>query len=267
MTLFALMRRLPLPAGYIDMFRNGGGTVESVWPLRGSYRNHGQGTVGGRVPLEAHIMSKCPDASYCLDKLIVPAMAQVYHKVDFRLSFIGRASNESSDVMCMHGPEECLGDMIILCAAHLPFPPSSEVYNDTTPVVRSLGFANCLLSSYQKIPERALVESCAMEFGIDFNALNACLSRQADEEDTKRIGVHDAGEASGLALLRSDFIRNAALGIKTSCTVRVNKKTWCIRDSGQWKDCQSRGGEASSLIEEINSLYNNGSETLIRQSG
>lgn len=169
--------------------------------------------------------------------------------------------------MCMHGPEECLGDMIILCAAHLPFPPSSEAYNNTTPVVRSLGFANCLLSSYQKIPERALVESCAMEFGIDFNALNACLSRQDDEDDTKRIGIHGPGEASGLALLRSDFIRNAALGIQTSCTVRVNKKTWCIRDGGQWRDCQSRGGEVSSLVEEINSLYNNGSETLLRQSG
>lgn len=43
-----------------------------------------------RIPLEAHIMSKCPDAQGCLQKLILPAMEQISDKVDFRLSFIAR---------------------------------------------------------------------------------------------------------------------------------------------------------------------------------
>lgn len=43
----------------------------------------------GLVPLEAHIMSKCPDARDCLRDLIVPAMEKISDKVDFRLSFIG----------------------------------------------------------------------------------------------------------------------------------------------------------------------------------
>ena len=43
-----------------------------------------------RVPLEAHIMSKCPDARDCLRDLVVPVMEKVADKVDFRLSFIGR---------------------------------------------------------------------------------------------------------------------------------------------------------------------------------
>ena len=42
-----------------------------------------------RVPLEAHIMSKCPDARDCLRDLVVPAMEQVVDKVNFTLSFIG----------------------------------------------------------------------------------------------------------------------------------------------------------------------------------
>jgi len=42
-----------------------------------------------RVPLEAHIMSKCPDAKDCLRDLVVPAMEKVYDKVDFKLSYIG----------------------------------------------------------------------------------------------------------------------------------------------------------------------------------
>jgi hypothetical protein len=43
-----------------------------------------------KVPLEAHIMSKCPDARDCLQKLVVPAMEQISDKVDFELSFIAR---------------------------------------------------------------------------------------------------------------------------------------------------------------------------------
>lgn len=42
-----------------------------------------------RVPLEAHIMSKCPDAKVCLQELVLPAMQRVVEKVDFTLSFIG----------------------------------------------------------------------------------------------------------------------------------------------------------------------------------
>ena len=49
-----------------------------------------QGSNGSAlVPLEAHIMSKCPDARDCLSDLIVPAMEKISDKVDFSLSFIG----------------------------------------------------------------------------------------------------------------------------------------------------------------------------------
>lgn len=43
-----------------------------------------------KVALEAHIMSKCPDARDCLHDMILPAMMNVSSKVDFRLSYIGR---------------------------------------------------------------------------------------------------------------------------------------------------------------------------------
>ena len=44
-----------------------------------------------KVALEAHIMSKCPDAKACLQMLVVPAMEQISDLVDFRLSYIGRS--------------------------------------------------------------------------------------------------------------------------------------------------------------------------------
>lgn len=47
-------------------------------------------TLDGRIPLEAHIMSKCPDAKDCLHDLILPAMQQISSKVDFKLSYIGQ---------------------------------------------------------------------------------------------------------------------------------------------------------------------------------
>ena len=43
-----------------------------------------------RVPLEAHIMSKCPDSRDCLHDLLLPVMQRVADKVDFKLSYIGR---------------------------------------------------------------------------------------------------------------------------------------------------------------------------------
>lgn len=46
--------------------------------------------VDNKVLLEAHVMSKCPDARDCLQKLVVPAMEQISDKVDFGLSFIAR---------------------------------------------------------------------------------------------------------------------------------------------------------------------------------
>ena len=44
---------------------------------------------GTKIPLEVHIMSKCPDARDCMQKLVLPTMAQVADKVNFTLSFIG----------------------------------------------------------------------------------------------------------------------------------------------------------------------------------
>lgn len=43
-----------------------------------------------RIPLEAHIMSKCPDARDCLRELVVPTMERVSDEIDFKLSFIAK---------------------------------------------------------------------------------------------------------------------------------------------------------------------------------
>jgi len=206
-----------------------------------------------KVPLEAHIMSKCPDAKDCLQQLIIPTMERVNDKVDFKLSFIGSVDDKSSEVVCKHGPEECIGNMIMLCAANLPFPSSKNGDNNPLiPTIRSLGFANCMVGSYERIPRRALVESCALEHGISFDALNRCASQQDDSD-----GDDAPDDPSGISLLRKSVIHSEDLGVKTSCTVRLDEQVWCVRDNGVWKDCAKggAGSQVEALVEEVSRLY------------
>ncbi|KAJ2971489.1 hypothetical protein NQ176_g7660 [Zarea fungicola] len=137
-----------------------------------------------KVPLEAHIISKCPDTRDALRLLLLPAMQQVYDKVDFKLSYIGSVDGEG--VKCKHGPSECLGNIVELCAR--------ELYPD--PKI-SLGFVMCLTRDYQNIPDRSLIEDCALEHAIDFNKLNECATRDD--------GAH------GLKLLRDSALHSASV--------------------------------------------------------
>ena len=114
--------------------------------------------------------------------------------------------------------------MLSLCADYL-YP--------NEPVI-SLGFTNCLVSSYSRIPSRDLVESCSLEHGIGFDDLNSCVS--------------DSGK--GLELLSASVERSREAGVTTSCTVRVGGKVWCVRDGGEWKNCD-HGHEVNDLVAEI----------------
>lgn len=157
----------------------------------------------------------------------------------------------------MHGPAECIGDMLILCAANLPFPPTEDgaLLPQTyprTPIIRSLGFANCLINEYQRIPERQFVHQCALEHGIDFDSLNQCASQQNDEPDN---GENGGPPLSGVALLRNSALRSSSLGAKISCTLRLDEKVWCIHDSGEWKDCVQDGSNPRVLADEVKRLW------------
>ncbi|KAL6860173.1 hypothetical protein ACO1O0_004199 [Amphichorda felina] len=147
------------------------------------------GSAAALVPLEAHIMSKCPDARDAMRELILPVMQRVSDKVDFRLTYIGKATADDG-VDCLHGPSECMGNIIELCAR--------ELYPD--PKI-SLGFVMCLSKDYKHIPERGLVEDCALEHAIDFDALNECVTRDD--------GAH------GIELLRTSVERTAKVRIHT----------------------------------------------------
>ena len=61
-----------------------------LFPQKKALNNTLPGTPVIKIPFEAHIMSKCPDARDCLQQLVVPAMENISDKVAFNLSYIGR---------------------------------------------------------------------------------------------------------------------------------------------------------------------------------
>lgn len=90
----------------------------------------------------------------------------------------------------MHGPSECMGNIIELCAR--------ELYPD--PKI-NLGFIMCLTKDYKNIPERSLVEDCALEHAMDIRKLNECAARD------------DGGH--GMEMLRKSIQRSADVSTET----------------------------------------------------
>lgn len=142
-------------------------------------------------------MSKCPDARDCLRDLILPTMQNASDKVDFTLSYIGKVYPHGDEVECKHGQGECLGNILELCAASLY--PDPKIY---------LGFTMCLSNNYSLIPQRSFVTDCALEYGIDFDKLNDCMSK-------------DDG-SYGVGLLKESVQRSAEANVTYSCTVSLN---------------------------------------------
>lgn len=135
-------------------------------------------------------------------------MVEISDRIDFKLSYIGKPTDHDDGVECKHGETECLGNMIELCAADKY--PDPKIY---------LGFTYCLTRQYQKIPERHMIQDCAMEHGIDFARINDCLTQD------------DGGYVADL--LQASFIRSAEANVSTSCTVSSNRsrKMWMVTDS------------------------------------
>lgn len=122
-----------------------------------------------------------------------------------------------------------MGNIIELCAAKLY--PSPKTY---------LGFTMCLTRDYHSIPQKSLVEDCALEHGLDFDKLEEC-------------SVEENG-GTGLAMLRDSVRRSTDAGVTMSCTVRLNEEIYCIRDDGEWKECP-KGAGVNDLVIAIERQY------------
>lgn len=145
------------------------------------------------------------------------------------LTLCHQSPTSNDGVACKHGPGECLGNIIELCAQKLY--PNPKTY---------LGFTMCLTRDYKEIPERSLIEDCALEHAIDFEKLNECATK-------------DDG-AFGMGMLRGSVNRTANAGVTKSCTVRLDEKVYCVRDANKWTECPSGPG-VNDLVIAVEKLY------------
>lgn len=78
---------------------------------------------------------------------------------------------------------------MLLCAASLY--PDPKIY---------LGFTMCMIKDYADIPQRSLLEDCALEHAIDFEKLSDCASKD------------DGG--FGVGMLRDSIRRTSNVGMR-----------------------------------------------------
>ena len=83
-----------------------------------------------------------------------------------------------------------------------------------------------------------------------FEEVNSCLS--------------DLGPQGGAQLLHGSVERTKETGVRTSCTVRVGGRTICVRDGGEWKQCEG-GSRPDDLVRQVMEAYEGKGRSLREQ--
>jgi hypothetical protein len=169
-------------------------------------------------------MSKCPDARKC-ETLFAPSLLKLSSIINFTVSYIAYGSS-STNIQCMHGEEECIGNKQQLCVQNM--------CSQTT----LLKFLQCQSKHLDNIPNNG--EQCVQE------ASDGTL-KWSDIEDCLK-----SNKANELFIKSIEKTRSASA--TKSCTIHLNGKFWCMHD-GTWYRC-TEGRDEKSLIKAICSRYN-----------
>lgn len=185
-----------------------------------------------KVPVVLGVMSRCPDAILC-ESVFNRVLQRVGEKIDISLSFIAKpnASEPLYGVTCMHGQEECAGNVQELCAAK--YHPTSEWWS----------FVQCQnFQGRDNIGTPSTALNCANAAGIDWENGKAGQCAGKDGRGTE-----------GIQLLQQSVQDSIAAEIQKSCTIIINGRQVCIRD-GIWYNCEG-GHSSADFIRQINEEY------------
>jgi len=152
-----------------------------------------------KVQVHNFEMSKCP---YCsaytvLFTSTVMSKAGLPEIIDLKEDFIG--SVNGGQFTCTHGPSECVGDEILICASQM-YPEGWSWWNLTS----------CMQSDYTNVPSN--FQSCAEKSGYNSTIIAAI---QACSQDK-----------TGVQLLTASFNEASNQGIDEAPTIIINGKTY-----------------------------------------
>jgi len=151
------------------------------------------------------------------------------------LTYVAQLDPSAPDfgVECMHGPDECAGNVHQLCVAKY------------TNQRNWWSFVQC--QNYQgrdQVGKPEVALKCAKAVGIDWVESGA----------GECAGLDGSGRgAEGVKLLQDSVQVTKSLEIEKSCTILINGRQVCIHD-GEWKECQA-GHYPSDFIRQINNAY------------
>ncbi|KAG6900975.1 hypothetical protein C0993_004413 [Termitomyces sp. T159_Od127] len=186
-----------------------------------------------KVPVQLGVMSRCPDALLC-ENVFDDVLQDVSNKINISLVYVAKLDSHDDvfGVRCMHGPEECAGNIQQLCVAK--YEPADWWQ-----------FVQC--QNYEgkdEVGNPDLALRCADTVGIDWKNSQAGACAGLDGSGT---------EPEGVALLKESVELSRKLGIEKSCTILINGSKVCIHD-GTWKSCEN-GHNPSDFVRQINEAY------------
>ncbi|KAL9712706.1 hypothetical protein Ac2012v2_003943 [Leucoagaricus gongylophorus] len=187
-----------------------------------------------KVPVQLGVMSKCPDALLC-EATFNNVLAQVWDKVDLSLVYIAKFNNSAPDfgLTCLHGPEECAGNVQQLCVNK--YATQEQWWN----------FVQCQnFDGRATIGTPELALKCADVAQVDWRTSGA----------GNCAGLDGSGKApEGLELLHKSVRLGQSLQIIKSCTILINSRKVCVHDV-IWKECED-GHTVNDFIRQINKEY------------
>jgi len=187
-----------------------------------------------RVPVTLGVMSRCPDALLC-ETLFDNVIPRVVEKIDLSFAYVAtlNLSDPYFGATCMHGPDECAGDVQQLCVAK------------HTSMRTWWEFVMCqIYHGIGQIGNPDVALKCARTHGIDWerSGVGRC------------VGLDGSGTGQEGVQLLHDSIRAAqSFGITKSCTVVINGEKVCIHDE-IWQRCEN-GHEIKDFVDQIEEEY------------
>ncbi|SPO41718.1 uncharacterized protein PSFLO_07200 [Pseudozyma flocculosa] len=193
-----------------------------------------------RVNVTLGVMSRCPDALAC-EATFDKALDRVNTKVHLEMAYIGTLNSSATyGVDCKHGDSECAANIQQLCLQHALDPKHAPDRWDLSPSAAQRKWWNFIqcqnYAGLARIGSEALAKRC-----LDL----------IDGPDWHRDGIERCVNGKlGRRLLRDSVARSKHDGVTTSCTILIEGHVRCIRDGGQWKQCDI-GHEAGDFVAAI----------------